>query len=312
MGSRLRFNLLTISVTLLGLVLVGGGYAIQRMAYWADFAEHSGSELILVIPLLLVGRRFENRLRKTEENTRETAGSIAAVRAHLDATVARIEAQADLSLSEQLRSQHVVRTADFARASSDPQYQAVAGLFAAASRTRSIGSAGVRIRVPDTDLRFRFTGPRPDRPDILIGLEDASGSEVFAEFSWKAGESRAQATRRIGAGIRTAKVTGEAVRAQFAGVLGDLVNLLNTAIASKSGESALDLGSVIELPNSQWAVSEEGVRGRDHPAGLSIRQLLPSLDEKSLDLLLRKPWVDQDKLLEAVDLARLVLSVTAP
>jgi hypothetical protein len=303
------YNLLTVIVTLLGLLLVGLGYAIRGVTYWADFAQQSGAELILVIPLLLVGRSFENRLRKTEESAREMAGNMAAVRASLDATVARIEAQANASLGEQLRTRRVARAEDFEQAFLDPQYQAIAGLFAAAHQAKAIHHNGVRIKLPNTELRIRFTyaGESPD--SIFLQLENQAGSEILANYHWKARESRAQLARRVSSSLKTV-TAADAAGADLAAVLQSLAQLLYTATAAKTGESPFDLGSVIEIANSQWVVAEEGVRAQGHPARLSVPQLLPSLDQKSVSLLLRKPWVDRNKLLAAIELARMILATT--
>ena len=308
------FNSLTVIVTLLGLLLVGIGYAIRGVAYWADFAQQSGAELILIIPILLVGQTFEARLRKTEESTREMAGSLAAVRVSLEATVARIEAQANASLSEQLRTKRVARVEDFEQALADPQYQAIAGLFAAAYQTKAIHHDGVRIQVPNTELRFRFKYAEEDPESICLQLENQAGSEILASFLWKARESRAQLARRIASGLRTLTTAeaavADAARADVAAILQSLAQLLYDATAAKTGESAFDLGSVVEIANSQWVIAEEGVRAQGHSARLSVQQLLPSLDQKSVSLLLRKPWVDRDKLLAAIELARMVLAAT--
>jgi hypothetical protein len=300
-----RGILLAAVVAALGFGMIFLGYLLQGNAYFPGLLQQVGSELMLAIPMLYLGRIFESRLRQTEENTRVMSGNIAEVRAKLDETVAQLEVQT-WAARERLQQDHNLREETFEHARTNPEYSTIAALLQDATRIRAIAADGVRVRVPGSQMRVCFIPPSEVKREIAIQVQDRLSFSSFADFPWRPGESKSVLARHVAAVIRSAGHAGTAgqIPAQIdvVAILRDLAKTIYTAVAARTGESPHDLGRVIEIPNTQWAVTADGVRCLDRSYLVPASQF----DTKGEDwrsATLSKPWVRRAEFIDAYEIA---------
>ena len=82
--------------------------------------------------------------------------------------------------------------------------------------------------------------------------------------------------------------------------------MLDVALASRMGDRPTDLGHIIEIPNKDWAVSEEGLYSLHRPYHIPLHRLIDS-HENWPDHMRAQSWADLASFEEAYRSARLIL-----
>jgi hypothetical protein len=164
-------------------------------------------------------------------------------------------------------------------------------------------TAGPRVRLDRraTWLRFHATGD-----DLEVIVEDRDGRPE-ARLVWADAESVDVLARRIGEQIVDSDDPGPSVLPEAKVSLERLVATLRVAIAARTGESRYDLGAVIELPNDQWAIADDGLRSPEHDVHLAVDDLRNTRQDWAAHLSGRYPWVNEDHLRDAVRTATKLL-----
>ncbi|MGK5543201.1 hypothetical protein ACSNOH_00370 [Streptomyces sp. URMC 127] len=323
--SRLRppgdITVLTVA-TLVGLALVVWGWLMQGEEYTPGLLLQFGSSLVLIVPLLVLGRVLERRLRSTQD---ALSSDLADIQAQMRATRARLDTLGETSrdglLDRHRRRELLLRDAERA-----PTADRLAALLREAAGLQAVDDGGVRTRLPGSDLWLRLdlrrnatpavppqAQPGPSAGEVLsLMLEDRGGSAV-SETVWARDEQASAAARRLTA-RRTGTVPGTASTVTAAAALRDidgllrlLVATLRTAIAARTGQEQQDLGRIIELPNEQWAISADGLWCRQRYFHIRTEQLLDARQDWRR-YALAKPWVDREHFLDAYRTAHALFS----
>jgi plasmid stabilization system protein ParE len=298
-AARDRHTVLPVAATLLGVVMVVAGWVIQGEEYIPGMLQQFGSALVMLMPLLFLGRLLEVRMRRTEERTRSISTDLARIRSDVSATAAKIDALNAMT-REDIERLDKRREEMFADAERTPAQDNVAQILSDAKIVGAIAAEGVRVRVPDshTWLRFRAPASAADTAHLSVVLEHAD-ARPFAHLSWHAGEPAETLAMRIASELTPIQQGLSEDGVSFAR---QLIRTVHTAVAARLGESPFDLGSVIELPNDQWAISTDGLHCTERLYHISVVRLLDQREDWPRHMR-TKDWVRQKQFAEAYELA---------
>ncbi|MCF3102353.1 hypothetical protein IPZ58_12260 [Streptomyces roseoverticillatus] len=321
--SRLRppkdIAVLTLA-TLVGLALVVWGWLMQGSEYTPGLLLQFGSSLVLIVPLIVLGRVFERRMQRTQD---ALSSDLADIQAQMRATRARLDTLGETS-RDGLLDRHRRRELLLREAERAPTAERLASLLHEAAGLQAVDDGGVRTRLPGSDLWLRLdlrrtaAAQNPVQPDrstdetLHLTLEDRGGTAVSGT-AWTRDEQASAAARRLtarraGAAPGTASAgTAAAALRDIDGLLRLLVATLRTAIAARTGQEPQDLGRLIELPNEQWAISADGLWCRQRYFHVRTEQLLDARQDWRR-YALTKPWVDREHFLDAHRTAHALLS----
>jgi hypothetical protein len=295
--------------------LARGDYAPQ---VWVQL----GSTVVLFAPLYWLQLIFERGVTEVRRQTQETRSSVEQLSHELEAirqqAAASLDDLRDIAL-ESVRQRRESDEEAFRRFKEEPTFHNVAELIHRASELGAIPDRGVRVRLPGTSLRLRF--PLPGRPDngsstaLEVGLEEEDatlppdatrpGEAVRGQLPirWAATQSAGDWAASLAAQLqRLNRYPGDD---QFdpAGALEQLTRLLRLAIEARTRPSSANgslprLEPVVEMPNDQWVITEDGLQSLSSETAFTVRELFdPTSAEKAVSDLeagpaarLREAW----------------------
>src|SRR6266571_5159619 len=207
----------------------------------------------------------------------------------------------------------------FRRFEAEPTFANIAGLLNRAWELDGISDRGVRVHLPGTTLRLRF--PLPGRSDngsspaLEVGLEEENATvphDATAPGAAVRGQLPVPWSARQRAGDWAASLASQLQRLnrypgdeQFdpAGALGQLMRLLRVAIEARTRPPSASppmprLKPVIELPNDEWVITEDGLQSLSSENAFTVKDLFdPASAEKAFSYLdegqaakLREAW----------------------
>jgi hypothetical protein len=292
-----------IIAAIVGLALVLLGLRMEGHAYLPGLLLEFGASLILVAPLLLLGRALERRIRATETATRSLADAVAKVQERTSETVFRLD-ELGAATREGLQRERTDAAASLRAVELAPSYERVVDSLQRAYRLRSIPAGGVRVRLPASTLRLRFepgAGARDrDADGLYVTVEEVDGSPR-AQVSWRPGETADELMRRLGLELRRIDSYPGDQLFDATKILASLVRDLEVALdATTTGPRGV--GPVIEVLNDQWVLSTEGLECLERPYRIPTGRLLHSR-EGWAQYMLKQYWVDQDQFLDGYRIA---------
>jgi hypothetical protein len=278
-----RHLLLVVLATVVGVAMVVAGWLIQGRDYVPGLLLQVGTSLALLVPLLALGSIIEQRL----------ARDLADVKSQVRETTVQLASLGQLT-REGLRDRQRSRDLLLQQAERGPTPQRLAPLLREAAELGAVVATGPRVRLGRraTWLRFHATG---DDIDVTV---EGRGGRPTARVAWTPAESPQTLARRIDEKIGDAGA--QSVLPELTVALERLVTTLRVAIAARTGESRYDLGAVVELPNDQWAITEDGLRSPDHDVHLGVDDLRHNRHDWAAHLSSRHPWADEEQLRDAV------------
>lgn len=330
-----------------GLALVVWGWLMQGSEYTPGLLLQFGSSLVLIVPLIVLGRVLERRMQRTQD---ALSSDLADIQAQMRAARARLDTLGETS-RDGLLDRHRRRELLLREAERTPTAERLAALLHEAAGLQAVDDGGVRTRLPGSDLWLRLDLRRtaapaqnqpsqPNQPNqrnqqnrpnqqsqqnqvqpgrsgdetLRLTLEDRGGTAVAAT-AWARDEQASAAARRLtarraGAVPGTASAGAAAGLRDIDGLLRLLVATLRTAIAARTGQEQQDLGRLIELPNEQWAISADGLWCRQRYFHIRTEQLLDARQDWRR-YALAKSWVDREHFLDAYRTAHALLSRSA-
>lgn len=288
---RDRVFLLLGAVTVSGVALIAIGWTIQGRSYVPGLLQQLGSSLMLLVPLALLGFMLERRLQRTEQQLLENKEKLET----LTDTLSEVTRE---RLAATRREQD--QMFDDAKRANDQA--TIHALLARAAEIGAIDGAGVRVRVPETDVRVRFLA-RGD--DITGAVEDADGTPL-GQVEWNSAETAAGFAHEV-AGVLRKLGTYPGDRNYDPGRLFQrLLETVELGVRSAGGEHPRQLGHLIEVPNGHWAISAEGLYSLDRHYDIPAERITGDhIDwQRHMRTL---GWVDEAAFNEAYALARSLL-----
>ena len=292
--------------------LVRGRYAPQ---VWLEI----GVALVLFGPLYWAQSLLERGIREVRQQEQHTRTSVE----HLSHELEAIRQQTTASLDD-LRQVAVETVRERRRGDEDafrrfeeaPTFQSVVELL---DRARELGAAserGVRVRLPGTSFRLRFplstSHANGSLPVLEVGIEEEDGTlphdATEAPIAIR-GQRPVPWPAGTGAGAWAASIAPELQklnrypgdeRFDPAGALQQLTTLLRVAVEARTrppSAATPGLRPVIEMPNDEWVITEDGLRSPASAAGFTVEQLFHQPAEQAA--LARLPADRAAKLREA-------------
>jgi heme exporter protein D len=287
--------------------LVRGGYAPQ---VWLDI----GTALVLFGPLYWVQSMLERGLREVRQQEADTRSSVEQLSQEIDSSVEQLaheieavrqETSASLDDLRQLTLEKVKerrRTDDdaFRRFEEAPTFQSVVDLLDRARELGAVSPRGVRVQLPATTFRLRFpVAAREDHggfPVLDVGIEEEDGTlphDATAAPIAIRGQQPVPWSAETSAEAWAASVAPELQklnrypgdeRFDPAGALQQLTTLLRVAVEARTRPASAStprLRPVIEMPNDEWVITEDGLQSPSSETGFTVKELFAEAAEEA-------------------------------
>jgi hypothetical protein len=292
-----------IVAAMVGLFLVAIGWMIEGHAYLPGLFLEVGISLVLVAPLLLLGRTLEQRIRVTEAVAESLADAVADARKQIRETVLRLD-ELGAATRERLQQERADAIASLRAVEQVPSYENVSSSVLRALRLNVIPPDGVRVQLPSSTLRLRFE-PNTVSQDwdvaaLRATVEEVDGSRR-AQLTWQPGGTADELMHRLGLELQRLNSYPGDELFDATRIFTRLIHVLETAI-DHSAAAGRGLGPVIEVLNDQWVLTSEGLECLDRPLQISASRLLGS-SEGWPQYMRQQYWVDQDQFSEGFRIA---------
>jgi hypothetical protein len=288
-----------------GVVLVAAGWVLQGAGYVPGLLLQVGSSLVLLVPLLLLGRLLERRVQRTEEHTEAIVSGLGEVQAQVNATARRIDALSDVT-RERIRDEREADEAGLRAAEADPTYERVLALLQRARDLQAISPDGLRVRIGGSGRHVRFgsqetAGDPQAPPSVRVVIEDEDGRPL-RRLHWYRGEPVEAMTHRVAQHLHQLAGDPGDLTFEASELLQQLLRSVRLAVETHNGARPRDLGPLVEVVNDQWAITDDGLSAPDH--GYSIaRDRLLGTGEDWIAYMARKPWVNSRQFQQAYRIA---------
>jgi hypothetical protein len=276
--------------------LVRGDYAPQ---VWLDI----GAALVLFGPLYWAQSMLERGLREVRQQEQHTRSSVE----HLSHEIETIRRQTTASLDdlrqvtlENVQERRQTDEDAFRRFEEAPTFQSVVELLDRARELGAVSERGVRVLLPATTLRLRFPistrAANGSLPVLDVGIEEEDGTlphDATADRIAMRGQQPVPWSANTGADAWAASVAPELQKLnrypgddQFdpAGALQQLTTLLRVAVEARTRPSSAAtprLRPIIEMPNDEWVITEDGLQSPISETGFTVKELFHEANEEA-------------------------------
>jgi hypothetical protein len=303
-----------------GIALVGGGAIsaawILTTNKFDNFASEGllelGITLLLVIPLLIFERLFEQRVEDVRADTtsqvRQIEQDVGKLR---EETATQIGDLRD-ALEDQLARRREADNRAAEQAQAAVSFENLGKIFERAGELDSISKRGLRVQLPGLWERVRFThvyrqeqgGVRV--PMILLHLEDARGRKLDVSAIWTAEEGVTDLMTRFAEDWQRAGTYHGPGSIEADALFQRLIQSLQLAIHGRTtGIEGEALDRLVELPTTDWAITDFGLERALGPGyGIKVRDILDR-PAQIREHLLDKTWIDAENFREAFQAAEM-------
>jgi hypothetical protein len=290
--------LVVVGVAMMVVGSFGDGYASQ---VWLQL----GSAFALFGPLFWAQKRLERGITEVRRQGHETRSSVEQLSHEVEAireeTAATLDDLREVTLGH-LRERRRTDEDAFRRFQEDPTFENVTRLLERARQLGGISRRGVRVRLPGTDFRLRFPVPaEPGNggpPVLEVGLEeedgtrpqDAAAPRVPARgqlpVPWSAGQSASEWAASMAAALQALNRYPGDEQFDPSGALEQLTGLLRLAVETRTRPTPETgamprLRPIIELPNDEWAITEDGLQSLRSGDAFTVEQLFSATTEEA-------------------------------
>jgi hypothetical protein len=265
--------------------LVRGDYAPQ---VW----QNIGAALVLFGPLYWAQSMLEREVRRQEQHTRS---SVEQLSHELEAIRQQTTASLDDLRQATLENVQARRRTDedaFRSFEEAPTFQRVVDLLGRARELGAVSVRGVRVRLPATTFRLRFPlTTRRDNgsvPVLDVGIEEEDGTlphdataPSFAvrgrqPVPWSAGTGADEWAASVAPELQKLNRYPGDERFDPAGALRQLTALLRVGVEARTRPQTAatpPLRPIIEMPNDEWVITEDGLQSPTSEAGFTVKEL---------------------------------------
>lgn len=289
-----RLHWLLWLVTGLGAGMIAAGWILDGSAdYTPNFLLQIGSTLFLLVPIAVL----EQRLHRTEQHTRAIDEGLRRVDQQVRRTAEEVQRLG--RTSTEVEDGYGARESALVTAESRRDQTSVRQALDRAREVGAVSPHGVRVPASGlTPARLRFRPADGTPGEVQVRLE--APDRVSGWQSWRQGENPRRLIRRITTLARELQIPGQGLTRL---PLEELVALLRLAVASHTGDGR-DLGSVIEVADEEWVISEDGLYARLWPYRIPREVLLEGTEALGPYRVSNAPLADPIRLMRAAELAR--------
>jgi hypothetical protein len=292
---RRRWVLPLVLVALGVLMMVAGSF--RQGQYVSSVWLELGAALALFGPLYWAQWTLERGITEVREQGQETRSSVEQL-SHEIETI-RQETAAGLDDLRRVTLEHVQQRrqtdeAAFRRFREAPTFENVAELINRAQQLGGISKRGVRVQLPGTSFRLRFPNPagldNGSPPVLEVGLEeedgtrphDATGPPIAMRgqrpIRWAAGQTASEWAASLAAELQALNRYPGDDQFDPSGALEQLMSLLRLAIEARTRPPSATtsmprLRPIIEIPNDEWVITEDGLQGLRSEDTFTVKEL---------------------------------------
>jgi len=296
-----RWVLPSVLVVLGVLMMVVG--SLRQPAYASSVWLELGAALALFGPLYWAQWMLERGITEVRQQGRETRSSVEQLSHEIEAI--RQETAASLDDLRKVTLEHVQqrrRTDEdaFRRFREDPTFENITELINRAQQLGGISKRGVRVRLPGTSFRLRFpmlAGLDNGSPPALeVGLEeedgtrphDATGPRIAMRgqrpIRWSAGQTASEWAASMAAELQALNRYPGDEQFDPSGALEQLTSLLRLAIEARTRPPSATtsmprLRPIIEVPNDEWVITEDGLQGLRSEDTFTVKELFSTTSQ---------------------------------
>jgi hypothetical protein len=295
MRARRRWLIPLITVAVGASLMILGSFVHGDYArgVWLDM----GAAIALFGPLYGLQWMLEKGMTEVRRQAQATRSSVEQLSHEIEAIRQQTAASLDDLRTVTLESMQQRRRSDedaFRRFREGPTFQNITELIHRAGELGAISNRGVRVRLPDTTFRLRFPLPgradNGDSPVLEVGLEEADATlphDATAPRIAMRGQRPVRWSAAQSAGEWAASVAPELQRLNRypgdehfnpAGALEQLMRVLRLAIEARTRPPSATapmprLQPIIEMPNDEWVITEDGLQSLTSEAAFTVREL---------------------------------------
>jgi hypothetical protein len=298
---RRRWVLPSVLVVLGVLMMVVG--SLRQPHYASSVWLELGAALALFGPLYWAQWMLERGITEVRQQGRETRSSVEQLSHEIEAI--RQETAASLDDLRKVTLEHVQqrrRTDEdaFRRFREDPTFANIIELINRAQELGGISKRGVRVRLPGTSFRLRFPMPagldNGSPPVLEVGLEeedgtrphDATGPRIAIRgqrpIRWSAGQTASEWAASMAAELQALNRYPGDEQFDPSGALEQLTSLLRLAIEARTRPPSATtsmprLRPIIEVPNDEWVITEDGLQGLRSEDTFTVKELFSTTSQ---------------------------------
>jgi hypothetical protein len=238
---------------MLALVVVGAGLIVLGAfegGYFASVLLQIGGSLFLVVPFIFLERVTTSRISALQESVESVESDVESIRQDVQATADLIAAARDEdSAAVQTLRKH-------------PSQETAQSLLRRAQRLDALSPRGVRVRLPDGELRLRFErsdgAGNGDFGAVRLSLETRDGDQIGRSEEWSDAKSIDEALADLAYEAQRAGQFRSDASFDAAAIFDSLARTLDTVISLRTGaRSGSPLDPVVELIGD-WAITSTG------------------------------------------------------
>jgi hypothetical protein len=271
--------------------------SFRQPVYASSVWLELGAALALFGPLYWAQWMLERGITEVRQQGRETRSSVEELSHEIEAI--REETAASLDDLRKVTLEHVQqrrRTDEdaFRRFRQDPTFENITELINRAQLLGGISKRGVRVRLPGTSFRLRFPMPAGldnGSPLLLeVGLEeedgtrphDATGPRIAMRgqrpIRWSAGQTASEWAASMAAELQALNRYPGDEQFDPSGALEQLMSLLRLAIEARTRPPSATMSMprlrpIIEVPNDEWVITEDGLQGLRSEDTFTVKEL---------------------------------------
>ena len=276
--------------------LVRGDYAPQ-------VCQNIGAALVLFGPLYWVQSMLERGLREVRQQEQHTRTSVEQLSHELEAILQQTSASLDDLRQVTLENVQQRRRTDedaFRRFEEAPTFQSVVELLGRARELGAVSERGVRVQLPATTFRLRFPltthHANGSFPVLEVGIEEEDGTlphDATAPSIAVRGQQPVPWSAQTSADAWAASVAPELQKLNRypgdelfdpAGALRQLTALLRVGVEARTRPPTAAtprLRPIIEMPNDEWVITEEGLQSPLSETGFTVKELFHEATEEA-------------------------------
>ena len=285
------------ALTIAGLAALAWAYLEDSEGFRSAVLIELGAAIFLFGGLYFLETQFlGKRVTAVEERTEQLTTTLKDVRTEVRETKAALDVIGDQT-REVIANRRGGDEAALARLSENVSRDSTLDLLRRALRLNAISEEGIRVRVSST-IRLVF---RLVEDDLYLVLQRYDG-EQLERWEWTPEQSPADVMAHVAEGlVRAHEFHQDAFDATAAFTA--LRDAIAASLRSRWGERppADGLGALIEIPNDQWAITEDGLECLERYYLIAAGRVH---EETWRSHMREKTWVDPDKFDEALNLIR--------
>jgi hypothetical protein len=227
---------------------------IQDNSYWSSVLIEVGAAIVLLVPLLLIQQRFEQRQQQLSARIENVAQRVEQLR--LDQLDEASEARVQQAIKED-----EALSDEFERS---PSFEVAFALMRRARTLNAISDDGIRISIPGhylrpgIQLRLRFRVMR-QVGWIEVRVEDRNAEQQGDTFLWRAGETADALMANVATSLQSINNFKPGLF-QPQRMLQQFLGTLRVAIESQTGAGSTLDEPIIERPRNDWIVTTSALR----------------------------------------------------